>query len=63
MGAKARVEEEVVLRCWRGEFQEEDFRREVIDVGEAERDEAIMKLVGDDLDELDLAHVEDGTSS
>ena len=33
-----------------GEFQQEDARGEVVDVGEAEGDEGGGELVGDDLD-------------
>jgi len=49
VGAETGVDDELLAVLWFGEFQEEDSRGEVVDVGETERDELCRELVSDDL--------------
>lgn len=49
MRAETGVDHQLLAVFGFGEFEEEDARGEVVDVGEAEGDEGGGELVGDDL--------------
>jgi hypothetical protein len=47
--AEAGVDDELLAVLWFGEFEEEDARGEIVDVGETQGDEGGGEFVGDDL--------------
>ena len=55
MAAEARVDDQLLLVVGLCELEEEDARREVVDVGDAEAEEALVELVGDDLEARDVS--------
>lgn len=49
MAAEAGVDEELLLVVGLGELEQQDLGGEVVDVGEPERHQGLVKLMGDDL--------------
>lgn len=52
MASEARVNDNLFLMFRFREFNQEDLRGEVVDIGDAEGDEGNGELVGDDLGQL-----------
>jgi hypothetical protein len=53
VASKARVDDYLLFVFWFCKFYEKDLRGEVVDVGDAEGDEGVGELVGNDLVLLD----------
>lgn len=49
MTAKASINNELFLVVRLGEFEKEDLGGKVVDIGEAQRHQALLELMGDDL--------------
>lgn len=58
MTSKARINYDLLFIVGFREFDEKDLRREVVDVGDAESDQGIRKLVCDDLGVVKFSQTE-----
>jgi hypothetical protein len=56
VASKARVDDYLLFVFWFCKFYEKDLRGEVVDVGDAEGDEGVGELVGNDLGLLATWH-------
>ena len=50
MAAEASIYEQLLLVVGLRELEEQDLGREIVDVGHTEGDDALLKLMGNDLD-------------
>ena len=55
MATESNIEDHLFLIIGLGELEEQDPRRQIINIGETQSQQALMELVGDDLRETNVS--------